>query len=141
MLVDGLDLLEHLEFDFKKAIQKETLNHEKWCNYRTRFHENQRLLSRYFIHLVNVMARIFELLPGEKRLKVAILSPDIIPETSEALAALIMEEMAKDPALPTPDLLSRRKTLNQKSLTFSYLPDWRDAEVCHIFQIQFGIWN
>lgn len=122
------DILCDLKFDFTASLQSKSSQAHKWGLSRVKFHRQFEAIRNQFTIVAIFLSRIYAK-TGWEEPKVAILSPDIFPETSEVLAFAVMEHF-KLYGLTEPTLLSRRKDFQKNDLSFTSLAPWKDRKVC-----------
>ena len=121
------DILVGLNFDFTESLKSKSSFAHKLGLSRIRFHRQFEIVRNQFTLVTIFLARIYSK-AGWNHPEIAILSPDLFPETNEALAHSIMELMAKH-GLETPRFLTRRKDFKKNRLSFTSLAPWHDVNV------------
>ena len=121
------DILVNLHFNFAATLKSSFA--QKMGIYRIRFHRHFEIIRNQFTLLAIFLARIYSK-AGWKQPKIAILSPDLFPETNEELAFSVMDLFGQH-GLDTPTLITRRKDFKKNSLAFSSLAPWHDINVKH----------
>lgn len=122
------DILCDLKFDFTASLQTKSKQAQKWGLLRVKFHRQFESIRNQFTLLAIFLSRIYAK-AGWAEPKVAILSPDIFPESSEVMGFAVMEQF-KQHGLKEPTLLSRRKDFKKNELSFTSLAPWNDDKVC-----------
>ena len=121
------DILVDLHFNFTTSLQSKTKYASKWGISRIRYHRQFELLRNQFVLLSIFLAKTYKK-AGWSNPKIGILSPDLFPETNEALAISAMDKL-EQLGFERPTMLSRRKDFKKNDLKFTSLMPWNDLEV------------
>lgn len=84
--IDIHSLLQNLSFDFKKSLPNTEISAE-WSEYRIRYHRNVESIRNQMVYTASLMKKL------KPDLQIAILSPDIYPQSSEVLLSLLLEKL------------------------------------------------
>jgi hypothetical protein len=133
--------LEHLDFSFNSSLKEKGANVSELAVSRIRFHRSVELILHQFLAFLEIFSQFKRKLQESNALKkdalatvkIALLSPDLYPETSDKLIDLIRHHLRSH--VPEPVLLTRRKSFEKSDLSFGTLNDWADPKTLSRFDL------